>query len=74
MPAAHPVNEPSWTPPRLILTFTGHLFTGTLKLLVVVLLCMFSTLFSDSMSARFGNCHARAGGETALRSASHHGH
>ncbi|HAY44382.1 MAG TPA: hypothetical protein DCY59_12970 [Micrococcaceae bacterium] len=51
MSAIHPVNDPSWTPPSLIQTFTGHLFTGILKLLVVALLFWLSILFSDSMSA-----------------------
>lgn len=54
MPTEHPVNDPAWTPPRLIHTFTGHLFTGTLKLLVVALLFWVSTLFGDSMTASLG--------------------
>lgn len=55
MSSSHPSNDPSWTPPQLIHTFTGHLFTGAVKLLVVALLFWVSPLFSDSVTVSLGS-------------------
>lgn len=54
MPTEHPANDPAWTPPQLIHTITGHLFTGVLKLVVVALIFWVAAALNDSMSARLG--------------------